>query len=124
MSNKIIVTLITLSLLSFTTVSLAFNPECGGPGKGRGFGPGGGNRIGQVLNLTTEQQKQVQDIMQEQRKIGQAWREKHHQEVETKLSKVLNADQLKQFKEFKQSRKNRRGMRSNQGNGYGRGMRY
>jgi Spy/CpxP family protein refolding chaperone len=123
MSNKLSLLLIAITLLSFTTISLAFNPPCGGPGQAGNLGPGGG-RMAQQLNLTTEQQQQFQNIMQEQRKIGQAWREKHHQEVETQLSKVLDEEQLKNFKAFKQARPKKTGMGFNRANGYGRAMRY
>jgi Spy/CpxP family protein refolding chaperone len=122
MSTKINMLLIALALFSLTSISFAYNPQCGGPGQGRGPG-GGGFRVAQILNLTSEQQQEFQNIMQEQRKIGQAWREKHHQETEAKLGQILNEEQLKKFKEFKQNRPNKMGMGFNRPNNYGRGMR-
>lgn len=105
MSTKTNKLLIGLALISLASASLAF----GSPGGGmkscqhRGFSPdGGGYRIVNELNLTTEQQNQMQTIMQEQREAAKAWRKKQAEETEAKLSKVLNPEQLEQFKEFKQ----------------------
>jgi len=118
--------LIGLALISLTSIGLAFGPQWGGaPGQASGFGPGGGYGMTQQLNLTTEQQQQVQTIMQSHREEGWAWREKHHQALEGKLSEVFDAEQLEQFKAFRQqgpqAMMGGRGMRSGQGP-YGRGM--
>lgn len=117
--------LVGLALVSLSSVGFAVGTQWGG-GPGYGPGPGGGYRIAQELNLTTEQQEQMQTIMQAHREEGKKWREQHHKDLETKLSDVLNAEQLEQFKAIKQQGPFARGMgRGGKGSGmrgYGRGQ--
>jgi len=109
--------LIGLTLVSLSSIGLAYGPQWGG---GPGYGPG--NRMAQELNLTTEQQDKVKTIMQKHREEGQAWREKHHKELETKLGDVLSAEQLETFKSFKQQGPRGRGMGPGGQGPYGKGM--
>jgi len=111
--------LLGLALVSLSSVGLAFG---WGGGPGYGAGPGGGYRIAKELNLSTEQQEQMQTIMQQHREEGQQWREQHRTELETKLGNVLTADQLEQFKAFKQQGPFGRGMKSRGQGPYGKGM--
>lgn len=106
MSNKTNKLLIGLTLISLTSVALAFGPRCGGPdGPGRGFGPGNpGDRLSYELNLNTDQQKQVKAILEEQRNEAKAWREQHKKETDVKLNKVLNAEQIEKFQSLKNNR--------------------
>ncbi len=124
MSSKVNTLLIGLVLVSLTSASLAFGRPCGGPGQGRNFGPGsgGGYRMAQELNLSVDQQQQFQNIIQEQRKEAQEWREQHRKEAVKKLSTVLNEQQLTKFKAIKQYQSNRRGRGLNQSRYYRRGM--
>ncbi len=102
---------IAVALVSLSSMAIAFGPQMGGPGSG------GGYRMAQELNLTTEQQEQVRDIMIEHREEAQIIREQHRKELESKLSTVLSAEQLDIFKEMKLQRggKGMRGKGRNQG---------
>ena len=89
--------IIAVALISLSSMAIAFGPQMGGPGPG-------GYRMAQELNMTTEQQEQVRDIMTKHREEGQAIRDKHREELEVKLSTVLSPEQLDTFKEMKQQR--------------------
>ena len=100
MSTKTNKLLIGLALVSFASASLAMGPP--GGCKSRGFGPDGGGYIMNELNLTSEQQSQVKTILQEQRETAKAWKQKHAEETQAKLGKVLTPEQLEEYKAFKQ----------------------
>lgn len=90
--------LIALTLVSLTSAVLAFGPQGGGPGYG------GGARMAQELNLTVEQQQQVQELMKKHREEGRQWREQHRKDMEIKLGGVLTPEQLEKFKSIKKQR--------------------
>lgn len=58
--------------------------------------------MAQELNLTAEQQGQVQDLRLKHREEGQVWREQHRKNMKTKLRAILTAEQLDKFISFKQ----------------------
>ncbi|MDX2506172.1 MAG: hypothetical protein QNL62_17070 [Gammaproteobacteria bacterium] len=89
--------IIAVTLISLSSMALAFGPQMGGPGSG-------GYRMAQELNLTTEQQEQVGDIMTKHREERKSIRDKHREQLEIKLSTVLSPEQLDTFKEMKQQR--------------------
>jgi len=105
--------IIAVALISFSSMAIAFGPQAGVRDQG-------GYRMAQELNLTTEQQKQVQDIMSKHREEGRVIRDKHREELKIKLSTVLSSEQLDTFKEMKQQRggkgMKRKGHRSNDRN--------
>lgn len=100
MSNKITVLITSLILVSLVSLSFAERP----PQKR-------GDMMIQELNLTEQQQVQVKAIMKEQRTTAKAWRKQHHQQTESKLSTVLNKEQMTKFKAMKEERKKNRQMR-------------
>ncbi len=103
MSTKINKSLIALALVSLVSISLAYGPPCTSTANN------GGYSLANRLNLTAEQLQQVQTVLQEQRQEARAWRKDHRAETETRLSKVLNAEQMEQFKALKQHRFNAKG---------------
>ena len=52
--------------------------------------------------------------MKQQRKEARTWRKQHRQETETKLSTVLNAEQMERYKALKQQRRNLRAKKHQQ----------
>lgn len=62
----------------------------------------------QVKEIFQEQHKKVREIMEEQRKIVKPKMDALHEDTRDKLSKVLNADQMKQFDEKVAEMKERR----------------
>ncbi len=101
MSYKINTLVIGLILISLTSLSFA-----SGPNK-----ENRGQRMAQELNLTAEQQTQVQEIMKEQKSAAETWRSSHHEQTREKLSQVLNQEQLAKFDAKKKQHKEKRMMR-------------
>lgn len=109
MSTKLNKLLIGVAVISLTSATLAFGQPCNGKGPGQNQASGSntiGYRLTEKLNLDEHQQKQMQVIMEQQRKQARAWRKQHWQDTETKLSTVLNAEQMEKFKTLKQHRRN------------------
>ena len=109
MSTKLNKLLIAIAAISLTSATLAFGQPYNGKGSGQ-YQADKSNTIGygltQKLDLNEQQQKQIQRIMKQQRKEARTWRKQHRQETETKLSTVLNAEQIEKYKALKQQHRN------------------
>jgi len=92
MSNKMYILLTGLMLISLASFS---------------FAQGGGKGMMQELGLTEEQTKQVREIMQEQRTLAREWQKKHQEETESKLSEVLDDDQMEKLQSMQKRGRNK-----------------
>ena len=111
MSIKLNKILIDAAALSLTSATLAFGQPYNGMGPGQNQADKAntiGYNLAQKLNLNKQQEKQVQTIIKQQRKEARTWRKQHRQETESKLSTVLNAEQMEKYKALKQQRRNLR----------------
>lgn len=98
--NTLLASLVLISITSMSAVAGQYNQDRG-------------QRMAQELNLTTEQQTQVKEIMEEQKSKAKAWRTNHQEETKGKLSQVLNDEQMAKFDAIKKQRKEKRMMRKN-----------
>lgn len=92
--------LIALTLFSLSSASLAFGPRWGDPEMERGPG----YRLAQELNLSTEQQAKINEIIKAQRKEAQEWHKQHKEQGKEKISKLLTEEQQEKFKQLKEKR--------------------
>lgn len=95
-----------VATLAVSGVAVAGGKNCGG--RGGHHGEMGGKhlqRLSDKLELSEDQQSQVETIMQANRERRQQQHEQNREALKTELAGVLSAEQLEQFEAMMEKRK-------------------